>query len=83
MTVTEKVIVPPRGGIYKAYTDIRKTGCVYGSKQQVTAWLEEISEYLATKDPNVLGAALLLEQAGFERSTVQLQLELGPSTNGE
>lgn len=40
------------------------------------AQLQSISEYLDTKDPIELGAALFLEQAGFERTQIQLTLEL-------
>ena len=64
------------GGVHEAYRRVKKTGCVYGSQDEVMAWLHSISEYLGTKDPIELGAALLLEQAGFKRTTVQLRLEL-------
>ena len=64
------------GGVHEAYRRVRKTCCVYGSQQEVMAQLHSISEYLGTKDPIELGAALLLEQAGHERTQIQLTLEL-------
>lgn len=66
----------PRAGIHEAYRRVKRTGCVYGSQQVVMAQLKSISKYLDSKDPIELGAALLLEQAGYERSHVQLTLEL-------
>ena len=65
-----------RGGVHEAYRQVKHTGCVYGTQDEVMAWLRDISEYLDTKDPIELGAALLLEQAGYERSQVQLTFEL-------
>lgn len=62
--------------IEEAYRRVRRTGCVYGSPEQVKAQLAGIAAYLGTKDPIELGAALLLEQAGYERTQVQLQLAL-------
>ncbi len=63
--------------IEEAYRRVRATGCVYGSPEELRAQLADIAAYLGTKDPIELGAALLLEQAGCERSQLQLQLE-GP-----
>jgi len=60
--------------IEEAYRQVRRTGCVYGSPEEVKAQLADIAAYLGTKDPIELGAALLLEQAGYERTQVQLQL---------
>lgn len=62
--------------IEEAYRQVRRTGCVYGSPEEVKAQLADIAAYLGTKDPIELGAALLLEQAGYERTQVQLQLDL-------
>ena len=41
------------------------------------AQLADIAAYLGTTEPIELGAALLLEQAGYERTQVQLALDLG------
>jgi hypothetical protein len=62
--------------IEEAYRQVRRTGCVYGSLEAVKAQLADIAAYLGTKDPIELGAALLLEQASYERTLVQLQLHL-------
>lgn len=61
--------------IDEAYRQIRKTGCVYGSPEEVKAQLADIAKYLGTTDPIELGAALLLEQAGCERSQLQMDLD--------
>ena len=61
--------------IDEAYRRVRRTGCVYGSPEEVKTQLADIAAYLGAKDPIELGAALLLEQAGYERTQVQLQLE--------
>ena len=66
----------PPNGVHEAYRRVKHTGCVYGTQDEVMAWLQDISEYLDTKDPIELGAALLLEQAGYERSQIQLTFEL-------
>jgi len=63
--------------VEEAYRRVRKTGCVYGTPEELKAQLTDIAAYLGTKDPLELGAALLLEQAGFERSQLQLDL-FGP-----
>ena len=62
--------------VEEAYRQVRRTGCVHGSPEDVKAQLVDIAAYLGTKDPIELGAALLLEQAGFARTQMQLQLEL-------
>lgn len=62
--------------IEEAYRQVRRTGCVHGSPEEVKAQLADIAAYLGTKDPIELGAALLLEQAGYERTQVQLRLDL-------
>jgi hypothetical protein len=62
--------------IEEAYRQVRRTGCVYGSPEEVKAQLADIAAYLGTKDPIELGAALLLEQAGYERTQMQLQLDI-------
>jgi hypothetical protein len=61
--------------IEEAYRQVRKTGCVYGTEREVKAQLADIAAYLGTKDPTELGAALMLEQAGYERSQLQLSLD--------
>lgn len=66
----------PSGGVREAYRQVRSTCCVHGSQREVIEQLEHISDYLGTKDPIVLGAALLLEQSGYQRSHLQLSLEL-------
>ncbi|HEY5053551.1 MAG TPA: hypothetical protein VII45_09110 [Solirubrobacterales bacterium] len=63
-----------RGGIAEAYRQVRRTGCVYGSPEAVKAQLESIAAYLDTSDPIELGAALLLKQAGYQRTREQLTL---------
>lgn len=65
-----------RAGIHEAYRRVKHTGCVHGSQRQIMAQLKSISKYLDSNDPIELGAALLLEQAGYERSHVQLTFEL-------
>lgn len=60
--------------VEEAYRQVRRTGFAYGSTEEVKAQLADIAEYLGTKDPIELGAALLLEQAGYERTQLQLQL---------
>jgi len=65
----------------RAYREARRTGCVYGSRREVLDQLAYISIYLGTCDPADLVAALLLEQAGYERSDAlapgeQLALEM-------
>lgn len=62
--------------IEEAYRQVRRTGCVYGSPHELKAQLADIAAYLGTGDPIELGAALLLEQAGYERTQVQLELDL-------
>lgn len=62
--------------VEEAYRQVRRTGCVYGSPEDFKAQLADIAAYLGTKDPIELGAALLLKQAGYERTQVQLQFEL-------
>ncbi|MBS1861905.1 MAG: hypothetical protein JSS68_09350 [Actinobacteria bacterium] len=62
--------------IEEAYRRVRRSGCVHGSPEDVKSQLADIAAYLGTKDPIELGAALLLEQAGYERTRVQLQFEL-------
>jgi hypothetical protein len=66
--------------IEEAYRRVRRTGCVYGTPDQLKAQLADISDYLGTKDPIELGAALLLEQAGYERTQLQMQLDLAGET---
>jgi len=66
--------------IEDAYREVRRTGCVYGTPEELKAQLADIADYLDTKDPIELGAALLLEQAGYERAQVQLQLDLAGGT---
>ena len=61
--------------IEEAYRRVVKTGFAYGSAEEVKAQLADIAAYLGTKDPIELGAALLLEQAGYERAHVQLSLD--------
>ncbi len=61
--------------IEEAYRQVRRTGCIYGTPEKLKAQLADIAEYLGTKDPIELGAALLLEQAGYERTQMQLQLD--------
>jgi hypothetical protein len=63
--------------VEEAYREVRRTGCVHGTPEEVKAQLAEIADYLGTLDPIELGAALLLEQAGYERTRVQLRLPLG------
>jgi hypothetical protein len=63
--------------IEEAYRQVRRTGCVYGTPEELKAQLADIADYLGTTDPIELGAALLLEQSGYERTQVQLQLDLG------
>ncbi len=75
-TMGGRKTVTPRAGIQEAYSRVRHTGCVHGSHKEIMAQLKSISQYLDSKDPIELGAALLLEQAGYERSQVQLILEL-------
>ena len=62
--------------IEEAYRQVRRTGCVYGTPEELKAQLADIAAYLGSRDPVELGAALLLEQAGYERTQVQLQLDL-------
>jgi hypothetical protein len=62
--------------IDEAYRQVRKTGCVFGTAQEIKAQLTDIAVYLGTEDPIELGAALLLEQAGYERSQLQLSLDI-------
>ncbi|MBS1895474.1 MAG: hypothetical protein JST59_29595 [Actinobacteria bacterium] len=62
--------------VEEAYRQVRHTGCVHGSPEEVKAQLADIAAYLGTKDPIELGAALLLEQAGYEHTRVQLRLDL-------
>lgn len=62
--------------IEEAYQRVRRTGCAYGRPEKVKAQLADIAVYLDTSDPIELGAALLLEQGGCERTQVQLQLDL-------
>jgi len=62
--------------IEEAYRQVRRTGCVYGSPAEVKAQLADIAAYLGTTEPIELGAALLLEQQGCERTQVQLRLDL-------
>lgn len=62
--------------VEEAYRQVRRNGCVYGTPEELKAQLADIADYLGTKDPIELGAALLLEQAGYERTQVQLQLDL-------
>ena len=62
--------------IEEAYRQVRRTGCIYGSPEEVKAQLADIVAYLGTNDPIELGAALLLEQAGYDRTQVRLQLDL-------
>ncbi|HEU5105887.1 MAG TPA: hypothetical protein VFU11_08595 [Solirubrobacterales bacterium] len=62
--------------IGEAYRRVRRTGCVYGTPEELKAQLTDIAAYLGTEDPTELGAALLLERAGYERAQVQLQLDL-------
>jgi hypothetical protein len=64
--------------IEEAYRRVRATGCVYGSPEELKAQLADIAAYLGTKDPIELGAALLLEQAGYEPTQLQLALAGGP-----
>lgn len=68
--------------IEEAYRQVRRTGCVYGRPEELKAQLADIAVYLGTTDPIELGAALLLEQAGYERTQVQLQLDLAEETVG-
>lgn len=60
----------------QAYRRVRRTGCVYGTRQEVIDRLADISIFLGTCDPVELGAALLLEQAGCERVESQLTIDL-------
>jgi hypothetical protein len=69
--------------VAEAYRLVRRTGCVYGSPEEVKARLADIAAYLGTKDPIELGAALLLEQAGYERSQLQLDLACAGQLPGE
>ncbi len=51
-------------------------GCLFGSTpEEQCALLAEIAAYIGERDPMMIGAAWLLEQAGHERS--QLTLPLG------
>lgn len=69
--------------IEEAYRQVRRTGFVYGTPEELRSQLADIVDYLGTKDPIELGAGLLLEQAGYERTQVQLQLDLsGRATGG-
>lgn len=61
--------------IAEAYRRLAKTGFAYGGPEEVKAKLADIATYLGTKDPVELGAAFLLEQAGYERSQMQLSLD--------
>ncbi len=62
--------------IDEAYRRVRKTGCIFGTEEEVKTQLADIAAYLGTKDPIELGAALLLEQSGYERSQLQLSLDI-------
>jgi len=69
--------------IAEAYRLVRRTGCIFGSPEEVKAQLADIAAYLGTTEPIELGAALLLEQAGCERSQLQLSLALGDGEESE
>lgn len=60
--------------VAEAYSRVRHTCNVHGTEKEVRAQLKDIARYLGTTDPIELGAALLLEQAGYERAHVQLSL---------
>ena len=62
---------------------MRHAGCVHGGPVELKAQLAEIAEYLGTTDPIELGAALLLEQAGCERTQIQLELQFEPGDRPE
>jgi hypothetical protein len=54
------------------------SGAVFGSSaERQRALLEEIAHYIDSSDPRMIGAAWLLEQAGYERSQLSFLLEEG------
>ena len=43
---------------------------------EATCWLADIAAHVRSLDPIVIGAAAILETSGYERSGVQLTLDL-------
>ena len=52
--------------------------CFGSSPDRQCALLAEIAAYIGDRDPTMIGAAWLLEQAGHERSQLTLPLQEGP-----
>ncbi len=57
-----------RGGVHEAYRQLLFTCMVHRSPEVAIAQLKEIRDYLGTTDPTTLGAAFLLEEAGYVRA---------------
>lgn len=61
--------------VAEAYSQARGSCCcVHGTERDVRTHQRDISRYLGTTDPLKIGAARLLELAGYERTHVQLSL---------
>jgi hypothetical protein len=43
---------------------------------EATCWLADVAAFVRSLDPVVIGAAAILESSGYQRTAVQLTLEL-------